>query len=182
MGVSNNRSVSLLRASALSDAAAVTRLDFSLGFDPTVVAVERIEPAGQFSPPANFAAVPDGPGRMHIELSSPEPLNDDVTLAVIVLQAIGAEGTASDLTLLPNQAAGAAGQPLAVAPRWGNIAIAAGSEIENETSPGLLDALHALQMSVGLLEQDASLDMDNDGQVTAEDARHLIRRSFDRGS
>ena len=65
--------------------------------------------------------------------------------------------------------AGGAAEKLLLAP--GDLVV--------ETPPPVftaLDAMKALQMSIGLLTPDMKYDLDKDGQVTANDARLILQQ------
>jgi hypothetical protein len=97
------------------------------------------------------------------------------------LRAVGDEGAFSplDITGQPDVAASdSAGQPIVPVIADGAVRVqmkTVEGDFDGDERITELDAVAALQMALGLLDEDLFLDVDGDGEVTVEDARAILQ-------
>ncbi len=165
----------LLKGAGLVD------LNFNLEYDASVVQPVGNVVKGNLLAGGDFEANTASPGVVQFGLV---PRTGgigaaDGTLAQVAFKAVGQAGSRTALRLVPRKgsvAGGAAANPATV---HGEIVIVGPGgvppgDVTGDDKVDMADVLMALKISVGLLPHNPQADVDNDGQVTAADAR-LIR-------
>jgi TolB protein len=101
------------------------------------------------------------------------------SIAVLTFTIIGQKGSSSPITIQVNEASTTSGAPVDVSVQNGQVSV--GNNNPNnpggnpDGKPTSLDALKALQMSVGKLAVDLNYDLTKDGKVTSGDAREILK-------
>jgi hypothetical protein len=167
----------LLKGAGLID------MNFSLEYDPTVVQVVGSVVKGNLLEGADFEANAGKPGLVQVGFvpKTGGVAASDGTVAQITFKVVGQPGSRTTLRLVPRKASLTGGAPANPATLDGEVQIVddAGlvpGDINGDGKVGMDDVLIALKISVGLLPQNARADVDQDGQVTAADARVIRER------
>ena len=101
------------------------------------------------------------------------------SIAILTFTVIGQNGSSSPITIHVNEANTRDGEPVVVSIQDGQVNV--GNTNPNNPGgnptgkPTSLDALKALQMSVGKLAVDMNYDLTKDGKVTSGDAREILK-------
>ncbi len=152
-------------------------MDLTLGYDPTVLQPTAVE-AGSLAADCLFDySIAAGTGR--IALAHAEGFGGDGTVAYIVCDVIGAQGWASPLSITELTANRADDYgPVEIPAEDGLFQVTGTEESRGDADGDYLltpfDSLMALKMEQGSLPMDPVLDIDGDGQVTADDARLIL--------
>ena len=159
----------------LTEANDISGLAFSLSYDSSVIAVAGVE-QGSLVAPATFTYSADEPGMIRFGFSADEPISGDGSAAVVEFQIIGNLGSGTSLSLSRSLVSDSFSRPLSIELADGELTI--GFRIvgdgDGDGAVSALDALIALRMAQGLTEVDLELDMDGDGKITGDDARHIL--------
>ena len=155
-------------------------MNFTLTYDPTVVSVNQVQ-VGDMVRGALFRANIAEPGiiRFGVAVQSGQEISGAGPVAHVEFTALGPEGSSSALTMADPFATDVGTKRLSVGLIDGLVTIEEKplGDYNGDRCPGVKDALAALQMSVGERDEDLNLDMDQDGSVTAEDARLILREA-----
>ena len=166
----------------------VSNINILLEFDPNVVQVQSKPVVGSISGQRLFEVNFSEPGRVRLGFAGSTGIAQDGVLATIPFSAIGIAGNRTPVSVRVTQANRADGPALEAQQISGAIEIVAAEvrppEVIPPTSPVVPpprtftteDALRALRMSVKLLAEDSTLDVDQNGQVTSNDARIILKR------
>ena len=163
----------------LEKAQNIGSMNFVLTYDPNVLRVNRVD-KGAFLSNIAFAPNYKDPPVIRFGFAAKDGVSGGGSVAYIEFEAIGSGGSSSPLTLSVEVAKDTSGQALSLKTQNGKVTIQQKTLKGDYNGDGKvteLDALAALRMSVKLLAQDLILDMDNDGKVTAEDARLIMKRA-----
>ncbi|NQT85338.1 SBBP repeat-containing protein, partial [bacterium] len=162
----------------LNDVSSLGSLNFDLTYDPAVVQVVKVDRGDLLNRPNTlFRANTKETGVIHFGLASKTGISGSGPVAYVTFKAVGKDGDASALPparLLPTDTAG---KRVALTQRAGEITIVKEKEKGDWNRNGKvdeLDALAALKMSIKEIDEDLVLDMDDNGKVTAEDARRIL--------
>jgi hypothetical protein len=152
-------------------------MDLALGYDPTVLQPTAVEPGSVAADSLFDYGIADG--TIRIALAHAEGFGGDGAVAYVLCNVIGAQGWASPLSVTELIANHADDYSLVEIPTEDGLFQVTGTEESRGDADGdyLLtpfDALMALKMEQGSLAMDPVLDIDGDGQVTAEDARLIL--------
>ncbi len=166
----------------------VSNINILLEFDPNVVQVPSKPAVGIVGGQRLFEANFSEPGRVRLGFAGSTGITQDGILATIPFTATGSVGNRTPVSVRVTQANRADGPVLEAQQVSGALEIVAAEvqppEVIPPTPPvvppprtfSTEDALRALQMSVKLLPEDATLDLDQNGQVSSNDARIILKR------
>ena len=152
-------------------------MDLALGYDPTVLQPTAVEPGSLAADSLFDYSIADG--SIRIALAHAEGFGGDGAVAYVLCNVIGAQGWASPLSITELTANHADDYSLVEIPTEDGLFQVTGTEESRGDADGdyLLtpfDSLMALKMEQGSLPMDPVLDIDGDGQVTADDARLIL--------
>ena len=151
-------------------------IGFELSYEPGVAQVIRVL-KDSLMEPATFTYNDKVPGVIRFGFATTQGIGGDGSAAVVEFKAVGAEGSKSPLTLSKGEATDTSGAPLSFRLVNGELTIIEElilGDCNRDRKITVVDALCALQMYVGLRDVDMVMDVDNDGRVTAEDARRIM--------
>ena len=153
-------------------------MNFSLRYNPAVVRANKAE-VGDLARGSLFRANTQEAGIIHfgVAVQSGQEITGDGPVAYVEFTAVGPEGTSTNLTLVDPFTKGVGGSDVGLHLQHGLLVIEAKTkgEYDGDKCVTFRDALAALKMSVRELTEDLNLDVDDDGRVTAEDARLILR-------
>ena len=152
-------------------------MDLALGYDPTVLQPTAVAPGILAADSLFDYSIADGSVR--IALAHAAGFGGDGPVAYIVCDVIGAQGWTSPLSIIELTANRADDcSPVEIPAEDGLFQVTGTEESRGDADGDYLltpfDALMALKMEEGSLAMDPVLDIDGDGQVTAEDARLIL--------
>lgn len=152
-------------------------MDLALGYDPTVLQPTAIEPGSVAADCLFDYSIADGSVR--IALAHAQGFGGDGAVAYLLCNVMGAQGWASPLSITELTANRADDySPVEIPAEDGLFQVTGTEESRGDADGDYLltpfDALMALKMEEGTLPADPVLDVDGDGQVTAEDARLIL--------
>ncbi len=160
----------------LHKAEGVNSLGFTLNYDPDglrLVAVER----GSRLTADSFNYDIDTPGQVRFGFASTKGRGSSGTAAVVEFQVIAAEGSVIPISLSDALMTNSADGLLTVGLADANIKV--GAKILGDGNGDSLitafDALLALKMASNSLPPDLSLDINDDGQITIDDVRSILK-------
>ena len=156
----------------LHNAQNIGSLGFQLSYDPSVAQVTNVAPGSLLAPTSNTPQA----GRIIFGFAGTQAISGDGSAAVVKFRAVGAQGSASALTLSQIDATDASGGSLSLSKVDGQLTIGQLSQgdINGDNKVSALDALRALRMYLQLEAENLILDMNQDGRVTPEDARRIL--------
>ena len=162
----------------LQKAENVGNMNFTLTYNPSIAEVVRVDRGGLMSG-ALFQSNPGVPGTIQFGFAATGGVNDSGSVAVVEFRGVGPQGSSTLLTLTTTQADDTAGAPIGISTRFGVLTIEqrASGDGDGDGKVTEVDALMALQMSVGLRPENLVLDVDDDGGVTSADARILLKQA-----
>jgi len=158
-------------------------LNFELSYDPAVIKLAGNPTYGpaMSSPIIQpiWAAHSDHPGNLRIGFVSKAGGSASGVILSVPFTVIGPAGSRTTLELKVTTANGANGtaETILIAP--GDLVVEAPPPPPPPSPPPVfsaLDAMKALQMSVGMIPTDMKYDVDKNGQVTANDARLILQQ------
>jgi hypothetical protein len=161
----------------------IGNMDITLGYDPSVLEATRVIKGGLTANSVFDHNVP-GKGTMKISLSMAgrEGFSGDGSIAYIVFDVTGSEGSDSRLEIVSLSANRAADMTPMDIPTQDGVFLVSGVEEcrgdcngDGEITP--VDALCALRMAVEKIPEDLVMDMNGDGSVTSLDAREILKKS-----
>ena len=159
----------------LTKASVITSLGFTLNYDSDslrVVAVER----GSRLTKDSFSYDTDTLGQVRFGFAVTKGSGATGTAAVVSFQVVGAVGSVSPITLSDALVNHRAEGPLTVELVGADFKV--GSKIMGDADGDNLitamDALLALKMASSSSRPDLSLDVNNDGKITIDDARIIL--------
>ena len=166
----------------LERANGVGSMNFTLTYDPAIAEVVKVDRGGLMSG-VLFQANPKVAGVIEFGFATNVGVNNNGSVAVVEFRAVGRQGSSTALTLSDAQAENTGGRPIDVGVEFGRLAIGvpASGDGNGDGEITELDALMALQMSIGLRPEDLVLDVNGDGRVTAADARILLKEAVSGG-
>ena len=159
----------------LSQASGITSLGFTLNYDPNALRVFSVERGSRLTEDS-FSYDTDLPGQVRFGFAVTQGSVSSGTAAVVSFQVVGAEGSVSPITLSDALVNHRAEGPLTVELVGADFRV--GSKIlgdaDGDSLVTALDALLALKMAAGGTRIDLSLDVNNDGKITIDDARIIL--------
>ena len=159
----------------LHKADGINSLGFTLNYDPEVLRLVVVRRGSRLTADSfNYDA--DTPGHVRFGFAVTKGRGPSGTAAVLEFEVVGADGAVSPLTLSDALMTNSADGLLAV--RLVDAEFKVGPKITGDgNGDGLVtawDALLALKMASNLLPPDLSLDINNDGKITIDDARSIL--------
>ena len=160
----------------LHKAGGVSGLRFTLHYDPKALRVIAVERGSRLTEDS-FSYDTDTAGQVRFGFAETKGRGPSGTAAVVDFQVIGNEGTISPLTLSDALMNHSTDGPLPVELVGADFKV--GPKIKGDGNGDsfvtALDALLALKMASNLWAPDLSLDINNDGKITIDDARSILR-------
>ncbi len=160
----------------LQNVSDVASLNFNISYNAGLVKVIRVDKGSLLSGIA-FVANTNESGIIRFGFATENYVDGTGPIGHIVFEAIGSAGSSSPLTVSGVEATNSSGNSISLSTQNGTVTISGNRIPGDYNGDGLvteLDALAALRMSVKLLAEDLILDMDQNGRVTAEDARRIL--------
>jgi len=156
-------------------------MNFVLTYDPGVLKVTKVD-KGSLLSGAMFTPNYEDPPVILFGFASNNGLSGSGSVAYIEFVAIGSEGSKSPLTVSEVLTTDISGQSLLLSTQNGTVTIDKDEnrllgDYNGDSRVTEVDALAALRMSVKLLAEDLIVDMNQDGKVTAEDARLILKQA-----
>jgi len=159
----------------------VANLNVMVSYAPTVAQAEGKIGRGNVIGNSLFEANPAEPGQARIGLAGSKPLSDSGILAQIPFKITGKPGDLAELQVTVTIANRVDGSSVRADTITGAIlvldetgGVPGDSDGDKTITAG--DALAALRMSVRLLPEKKSSDVDGDGKVTSNDARIILQK------
>ncbi len=161
----------------LENARSIGSLGYSVQYDPAVIEFVKADKGAAIPDDASFIPNSPQPGTVIIAYATSGAINGNGTAAQLEFKAIGSQGSQSAISLSEITATGTTGGQIDISPVGGQVTI--GQKIKGDgTGDGrvtVLDALMALKMYVKAMAENLVLDVNNDGKVTPEDARQILK-------
>lgn len=159
----------------------VANLNVTIGYSPAIAQAEGKISRGNVLGNALFEANSGEAGEARIGLAGQKPLSESGILAHLPFRLTGKPGDRTELSVTVSTANRIDGAQLKAATLAGGILIldeAGGVPGDSDGDKSLTagDALAALKMSVRLLPEKKSSDVDRDGHVTSNDARLILQK------
>ena len=149
-----------------------------MNYDPDVLRVITVERGSRLSADS-FRYIANTPGQVRFETAETVGSGPTGTATIVKFQVIGAEGAVSPL-ILTDASMNHSTLDLLTAELVG-ADFTVGAKIQGDGNGDslitALDALLALKMASNLLPPDLSLDVDNEGKITIDDARSILKMS-----
>jgi hypothetical protein len=171
----------------LNQASGIGSMNFVLSYNPQVLKVNKVD-GGSMISGTLFTPNFKSPPQIRFGLATSGGINGSGTVAYIEFQVIGSAGSSSQLAFSEVSTTNTTGASVAVTTQDGMVTVASGGvgtaggkvkgDYNGDGKVTELDALAALKMSVKLLPEDLSLDVDGTGKVTAEDARLILKQAL----
>lgn len=159
----------------LSQASGITSLGFTLNYDPNALRVFSVERGSRLTEDS-FSYDTDLLGQVQFGFAVTQGSGSSGTAAVVSFQVVGAEGSVSPITLSDALVNHRSESSLPVELVGADFRV--GSKIlgdaDGDSLVTALDALLALKMAAGGTRVDLSLDVNNDGKITIDDARIIL--------
>jgi hypothetical protein len=161
----------------LENAQGIGSLGYSVLYDPAVIEFVKVDKGAAIPADASFVPNSPQPGTVIIAYATSGAINGNGTAAQLEFKAVGSQGSQSAVNLSEISATGTTGGQIDISPVGGQVTI--GQKIKGDgTGDGqvtVLDALMALKMYVKAIAENPVLDVNNDGKVTPEDARQILK-------
>ena len=171
----------------LDKASSIGSMNFVLTYNAQVLKVNKVD-SGSLVSGALFTPNFKTPPQVRFGLATSGGISGSGSVAYIEFQVIGAAGSSSPLALSEVDTTDTSGKSVTVTTQNGTVTVASGAaggaggkmkgDYNGDGKVTELDALAALKMSVKLLPEDLTLDMDGNGKVTAEDARLILKQAL----
>lgn len=158
----------------------VARMNLDLVCDPRVaVPTGVVVPGNILSENTVFTARPGEAGTISISLQQTAGLARDGILAWVRFRAVGQPGQSAPVQVSVGRVQNAKFDPLPLQQQPGEIQIVSQRIPGDSNGDGrvnILDAAAALRMNRPSVPQDQTLDLNQDGKITPEDARQILRQ------
>ena len=156
----------------------IGNMDITLGYDSSVLEAIEVIKGGLTTNSLFDSNIVDG--TIKISLADKTGFSGDGSIAYVKFDVIGAEGSSSPLEITKLSANRADDLVEITIPTQDGVfkVIASEEGLGDGDGDGkltALDALYALQMAVGKIPEDLTLDMNGDGKVSSIDARKILR-------
>jgi len=165
----------------LINPAGVANLNVDIAYPPEIALAEGKIARGNVLGNTLFEANAGEPGQARIGIAGTRPLDESGILAQIPFKITGKSGDRAELTVNVTTVNGVDGQTLPVDTLAGAIlvldesgGIPGDSDGDKILTAG--DALAALRMSVKLIPEKKTADVDRDGKITSSDARLILQK------
>ena len=153
----------------------VGSLGFNLNYDPAVARAVRVYRGARMSP-ASFSFNTSTPGLIRIGAAAHDAVSGDGSAAVIEFRIVGKRGSYSDITLTDMEVSDFSGARRSIEVHHGSLSVdAAGvGDGNGDGQISAVDALIAMRMFTGLVNEDLVMDVDGDGRVTPADSMQVL--------
>ncbi|WP_342304989.1 LamG-like jellyroll fold domain-containing protein [Methanolobus sp. ZRKC5] len=155
----------------------IGNMDMSLSYDPSVLEATEVIKGGLTTNSLFDYNILDG--TIKISLADKNGFGGDGSIAYVNFNIIGSEGSSSDLEITTISANRDDDEIVEIQTHDGLFNVVGMDEsIGDADGDGVhtaLDALYALQMSVGKIPEDLAMDVNGDGSVTSFDARRILK-------
>lgn len=159
----------------LSKAEGITSLGFTLNYDPESLRVLTVKRGSRLTEDS-FIFNTDTLGKIRFGFAVLRGSGSGGTAAVVEFQVVGTTGSVSPITLSDALVNHRADGPIAVELVGADFKVGAKllGDADGDSRVTALDALLALRMASNLQKIDLSLDVNNDGKITIDDARIIL--------
>ncbi len=159
----------------LSQAGNITSLGFTLNYDPNSLRVAKVERGSRLTEDS-FSFDADTLGEVRFGFASIQGAVQGGTAAVVEFQVVGTAGTVSPITLSDALVNHNASGPLNMELVGADFKVGPRilGDADGDSNITALDALQVLKMAASLQKVDLSLDVNNDGRITIDDARIIL--------
>jgi len=159
----------------LEKAGDISNIEFNLFYNPSIAEIVNVHQGSRTSTRA-FGYNAEVPGVIRFGTAAARGVNGDGSAAVVEFKIIGPRGSSSPITLTDATVGDSQGRLRTIDLVPGKLAVddPMAGDGNGDGNITALDALMALRMFVGLAEENLSMDVNNDGRVTPEDARQLL--------
>ena len=156
----------------------IGNMDITLGYDSSILEATEVIKGGLTTNSLFDSNIVDG--TIMISLADKAGFSGDGSIAYIKFDVIGAEGSSSPLEITKLSANRAEDMvEITIPTQDGMFKVIAREEGlgdgDGDGKLTALDVLYALQMAVGKISEDLTLDMNGDGKVSSIDARKILR-------
>jgi len=159
----------------LEEAREINSLEFNLFYNPSIAEIVNVHQGSRTST-TSFSYNAEIPGVIRFGTTAARDVNADGSAAVVEFRIIGERGSSSPITLSDSAVGDSRGRLRTINLVPGRLAVddPIAGDGNGDGNITAIDALIALRMFVGLAEEDLAMDVNNDGQVTPDDARQLL--------
>lgn len=156
----------------------IGNMDLTLQYDPAVLEAKEV-----MNGPLTQSAIFDSnivAGDIKVSLASNQGFGGDGVIAYVKFNVIGAVGSSSPLKISRVSANNADDlQSVTISAKDGLFKVISATEgsgdADGDGTYSAMDALAALQMSVGKMDKQSFMDMNKDGEITSLDARMILQ-------
>lgn len=156
----------------------IGNMDLTLQYDPAVLDAKEV-----MNGPLTQSAIFDSnvvAGDIKVSLASTEGFSGNGVIAYVKFNVTGAAGSSSALKITSVSANNADDmQPITISAKDGLFKVISATEgsgdADGDGAYSAMDALAALQMSVGKMAKQSFMDMNKDGEITSLDARMILQ-------
>jgi hypothetical protein len=156
----------------------IGNMDLTLQYDPAVLAAKEV-----MNGPLTQNAIFDSnirAGDIKVSLASNKGFGGDGVIAYVKFNVVGASGSSSPLQISRVSANNADDlKSVTISAKDGLFKVISSAEgsgdADGDGTYSAIDALTALQMSVGKMNKQFFMDMNQDGEVTSLDARMILQ-------
>ena len=153
----------------------ITSLGFTLNYDPDSLRVLNVERGSRLTE-ESFTYDTDTLGEVRFGFASTEGTTPGGTAAVIEFQVVGTAGAVSPITLSDALVNHNTSGPLTMQLVGADFKVGPRmlGDADGDSQITALDALQVLRMASNLQKVDLTLDVNNDGKITIDDARIIL--------
>ena len=153
----------------------VGSLGFNANYDPTVARAIRVYRGARMSP-ATFSFNAATPGLIRIGAAAHDAVTGDGSAAVIEFRIVGKRGSYSDITLTDMEVSDFSGARRSIDVHHGSLTVDAAGVGDGNGDGRItaVDALIAMRMFTGLVNEDLVMDVNGDGRVTPVDSMQVL--------
>ena len=153
----------------------VGSLGFNLNYDPAVARAVRVYRGARMSP-ATFSFNAATPGLIRIGASAHDAVSADGSAAIVEFRVVGERGSSSNITLTDLEVSDASGQTRSIEVHNGLLTVDAAGVGDGNGDGRItaVDALIAMRMFTGLMNEDLVMDVNGDGRVTPVDSMQIL--------
>ena len=159
----------------LEQAEQVGSLGFNLNYNPAVARAVRVYRGARMSP-ATFSFNAATPGLIRIGAAAHDAVSGDGSAAVIEFRIVGERGSYSDITLTDMEVSDFSGARRSIDVHHGSLTVDAAGVGDGNGDGRItaVDALIAMRMFTGLVNEDLVMDVNGDGRVTPVDSMQVL--------
>ena len=159
----------------LEQAEQVGSLGFNLNYNPAVARAVRVYRGARMSP-ATFSFNAATPGLIRIGAAAHDAVSGDGSAAVIEFRIVGERGSYSHITLTDMEVSDFSGARRSIDVHHGSLTVDAAGVGDGNGDGRItaVDALIAMRMFTGLVNEDLVMDVNGDGRVTPVDSMQVL--------